>query len=163
MTLNENQEAKEEELFLKQWISSVVKIECDDGNTEKSQHDKIVGPPSLLKTEDLMEQELSVNFKILVKIDEKVYIDALDIYETQSNSLMSKIEAQNEETSEWVCLWHSDQPRHVNSNIIFQPIVTPTMFKSNFLRLNTKCANFIDAIGKVSFYKTELKIIFLLF
>ena len=44
MTLNENQEAKEEELFLKQWISSVVKIECDDGSAAKSQIDKIVGP-----------------------------------------------------------------------------------------------------------------------
>jgi hypothetical protein len=146
MALNKTQVEEEEKL--NQWISAIVDIECENKRIEKTEISKIIGPPSsLLKKEEF--NDFTSIIQILVKIDEKVYIDSLDIYEIQSNGLLlTKIEAKNEEIDDWVCLWESNQPRHlILENRLFQPIITPTMFKSNILRLTTKSVSFIDAIG----------------
>jgi hypothetical protein len=146
MALNKTQDEEEEKL--NQWISAIVDIECENKRIAKTEISKIIGPPSsLLKKEEL--NEFSSMIQILVKIDEKVYIDSLDVYEIQSNGLLlTKIEAKNEENDDWICLWESNQPRQlILENRIFQPIITPTMFKSNILRLTTKSVSFIDAIG----------------
>jgi hypothetical protein len=146
MALNKTQDEEEEKL--NQWISAIVDIECENKRIAKTEISKIIGPPSsLLKKEEL--NEFSSMIQILVKIDEKVYLDSIDIYEIQSNGfLLSKIEAKNEENDDWICLWESNKPRHLTlENRIFQPIITPTMFKSNILRLTTKSVSFIDAIG----------------
>ena len=85
-------------LEIKQWVSSIVDIESN--SQSKINIGKIIGTPILPKPElEIRAHEQNFNeFKITLKIDQKVYIDELDIYEiVGSAGLLIQIEAKDDE------------------------------------------------------------------
>ncbi|RNA32038.1 kelch motif [Brachionus plicatilis] len=104
--------------------------------------------------ESEIDQEAKNHFKgvfmheIVFKIDEKIFIENINIYEKICpGSTILKLEAFDFVNDEWFLLWQTSKPLDASKPKIFTPAINPTPFKADTVRL-TVCGSIylIDGI-----------------
>lgn len=94
--------------------------------------------------------------EIIFKIDEKVFIEKILVYEKVcADSSLMKIEAYNETTDEWTLVWETrGLLDSVLSPIVFVPDIKPTPFRTDTIKIVVS-GNLvlIDAIGNSLAYQ----------
>ena len=152
-----------------QWISSIVNVESKSSDNlsylrsilgpmneaNRQKYVKLEPQTSLDLSNESAHQTSSGYFEheIIFKIEDKVYIEEIFIYEKAcSDSSIMKLEAlKSNESSEstWFLMWETHKQLETNQKSrIFKPIITPTPFKTDTIRLSISGSlRLIDAIG----------------
>ena len=166
-----------------QWVSAVLNVESKS-NKSFEYLNSILGPVkggldsyindqenlivSNNEFEDAFDKKENDNndFKdvfmhqIILKFDEKIFIEKINIYEKICpGSTVLKLEAYDFENDEWFLLWRTNKPLESSKPKIFTPYICPTQFKTDTIKL-TVCGSMylIDGIGK---YNLRKEIIFI--
>ena len=156
---------------ISQWVTSVVNV-ASKSEENLNYLKSILGPlkSNGAKTYNKLESQISLpdsdfsplssgffEHEIVLRINDKVYIEEVNIYEKAcGDSSLLKIDALkvNEANAEhsWFTLWQTDKQLPLTEDTrIFKPIITPTPFKTDTIRLAISGSlRLIDAIGESS-------------
>lgn len=142
---------------LNQWVSRILNVESkSDENMEYLQ--SILGPIdrlSLYDTQELEQEQLTQEInaqvaqdldgyfthEIVFKIDEKVFVEQINIYEKVcADSSLMRIEALNEAATspEWVIIWKTNKPLDpIRKPIVFTPNIQRIAFKTDMIKCDS--------------------------